>query len=53
MLTDIRCRNQNLRKGDRVVREEEQAEEILGVRVNVDDTSDINDQANGLWSEHW
>ena len=50
VLTDVRRGDEDLSERDGVVREEVEAEEVLGVGVVVDDTGDIDDQADGLWS---
>ena len=48
MLTDVRRGDEDLSERDGVVREEVEAEEVLGVGIVVDDTGDIDDQADGL-----
>ena len=52
VLADVpgRCRNKHLGKGDGVVGEEEEREEVLGLGVYVDDTSDIHDETDSLQS---
>lgn len=48
VLTDVRGRYQYFGQGHGVVGKEEDAKVVLCVRVNVDDTGDIHDEANGL-----
>ena len=48
MLTDIRGRNQNFSKRYGVIRQEIELEEIFGIRIDVDNTSNVNYKANGL-----
>ena len=50
VLTDVRRGDEDLSERDGVVREEVEAEEVLGVRIVVDDTRDVDNQADGLWS---
>ena len=50
MLADIGRGDEDLSERDGVVGQEVEAEEVLGVGVVVDDTGDIDDQADGLWS---
>lgn len=48
MLTNIGGRNQDFSQRYGVVRQEVELEEVFGVRVGVDDTSNVNYKANGL-----
>lgn len=48
VLRDIRSRDQHLGERDGVVGQEVDLEVVLGVGVGVDDTGDIDDQADGL-----
>lgn len=47
MLADVGRRDENLGERNRVVREEEKAEQVFSVGILVDDTSDIDDETNG------
>ena len=46
MLTDIRGRDENLGERDGVVGKEEQAQEVLGVGILVDDARNVDDEAD-------
>ena len=48
MLTDIRGRDENLCEGDRVIRKEVKLKVFVGLRVRIDNSSYIDDEANGL-----
>ena len=50
VLADVpgRCRNKHLGKGDGVVGEEVEREQVLGVWVLVDDTRDVDNEADRL-----
>ena len=48
MLTDIRRGDEDLCEGDGVVGEEEEGEEVFGFGVVVDDTGDVDDEADRL-----
>ena len=47
MLRQVRCRDEQLRKGDRVVRKEEHLKVLLCIRVGIDDTRNIHDESDG------
>lgn len=47
MLADVRRRNEDLGERHGVVRQEEEAEKVLGVGVGVDDARDVDDEADG------
>ena len=47
VLRDVRRGDEHLRERDRVVGQEEERQQVLGVRVLVDDTRDVDDEANG------
>lgn len=49
MLTDIRGRDENLCEGDRVIRKEVKLKVFVGLRVRIDNSSYIDDEANGLF----
>ena len=48
VLTDIRRGNENFCERDRVVRKEVKTEEILGVRIRVNNARDIHNEADCL-----
>lgn len=48
MLADIGGGDEDLGKGDGVVGEEVESEEVLGIWVLVDDTRNVDDEADGL-----
>ena len=48
-MADVGRRNEDLSERDGVVRQEVEAEEVLGVGVVVNDTGDVDDQADGLY----
>ena len=48
MLTDIRGRDENLCEGDRVIRKEVKLKVFVGLRVRIDNSGYIDDEANGL-----
>ena len=48
MLTNIRGRDENLCEGDRVIGKEVKLEVFVGLRVRIDNSSYIDDEANGL-----
>ena len=48
VLTDVRGGYQHFGQGHGIIRKEEEAKVVLCVRVGVDHTSDIHNEANGL-----
>ncbi len=48
MLADVGRGDEDLGKGDGVVGEEVKSKEVLGIWVLVDDTCNVDDEANGL-----
>lgn len=48
MLANVGSRDQDLGERYRIVRKEVKLQEVLGVRVFVDDVCDVNDEANSL-----
>jgi hypothetical protein len=48
VLADVRGRDEDLSEGDGVVREEEDLEVVLGIRVGVDDARRVDDETDGL-----
>lgn len=48
VLADVRGRYQHLGQGDGVVGEEEDTEVVSGLRVRVNHSGDVDDQADGL-----
>jgi len=47
MLADIRSRDQNFRQRNGVIREEVELEVCLGVRIGIEDTGNVDNEANG------
>ena len=47
MLANIRRRNENLGERNRVVGQEEQAQQVLGVRVLVNNARNVDNEADG------
>jgi len=50
VLTDIRSRDENFGEGDRVIGKEVKLKVFVGLRVRIDNSSYIDDEANGLFS---
>ncbi len=50
MLTDVRGRDEDLSERHGVVGQEVKTEDVLCLGVGVDDTRDVDDQADGLFS---
>ena len=48
-MTNVGRRNEDLSERDGVVRQEVETEEVLSVRVVVNDTGNVDDQADGLY----
>ena len=48
MLTDIGSGDDELSKRDRVIGEEVELQELLGIGVVVDDAGDVDNEPNGL-----
>jgi hypothetical protein len=48
MLADIRSRNQNFCQRNGVIGEEVELEVCLGVQIGIDNTGNIDNEANGL-----
>ena len=46
MLADVRSGDEDLGERDGVVRQEEEAEQVLRVRVGIDDACDVDDEAD-------
>ena len=47
MLTDIRSRDEDLGEGNGIIRQEEEAKEVLGLGIVVDDACDIDNEFDG------
>ena len=51
MLTNIGGRNQDFSQRYRVIRQEVELEELFGIRISVDDASNVDYQTNGLFGK--
>ena len=50
VLTDIRSRDEDLGEGNGIIRQEEEAKEVLGLGIVVDDACNIDDEFDGQLS---